>query len=106
MARTSAPPTRTRCSSSSRTLFRTARSGARRRWVRKAHSAGPATVHLMIVGVPAETKEGEHRVALTPDGVRELAAHGHEVLVEAGAGDGSSLPDADYTAAGATGVTP
>ena len=56
----------------------------------------------MIVGVPAETKEGEHRVALTPDGVRELTAHGHEVLVQAGAGDGSSVPDADYTAAGAT----
>jgi alanine dehydrogenase len=59
----------------------------------------------MIVGVPAETKEGEHRVALTPDGVRELIAHGHEVLVEAGAGDGSSLPDADYAAAGAKVVT-
>ncbi len=59
----------------------------------------------MIVGVPAETKEGEHRVALTPDGVRELTAHGHEVLVEAGAGDGSSLPDADYAAAGAKVVT-
>jgi alanine dehydrogenase len=56
----------------------------------------------VIVGVPAETKEGEHRVALTPDGVRELAAHGHAVLVEAGAGEGSSFPDAGYTAAGAT----
>ncbi|HEX3622330.1 MAG TPA: alanine dehydrogenase [Acidimicrobiales bacterium] len=55
----------------------------------------------MIVGVPMETKEGEHRVALTPDGVRELVAHGHEVLVEAGAGEGSSFPDADYAAAGA-----
>ena len=59
----------------------------------------------MRVGVPAETKEGEHRVALTPDGVRELSAHGHEVLVEAGAGDDSSLPDADYAAAGAKVVT-
>jgi len=59
----------------------------------------------MIVGVPAERKEGEHRVALTPDGVRELAAHGHTVLVEAGAGDGSSLPDTDYEAAGARIVT-
>lgn len=59
----------------------------------------------MIVGVPAETKQGEHRVALTPDGVRELAAHGHEVLVESGAGDGSSLPDAEYAAAGASIVT-
>ena len=59
----------------------------------------------MRVGVPAETKEGEHRVALTPDGVRELAALGHEVLIEAGAGDDSSLPDAEYVAAGATIVT-
>ena len=50
----------------------------------------------MIVGVPAETKEGEHRVALTPDGVRELVAHGHQVLVEAGAGEDSSIPDAEY----------
>jgi len=55
----------------------------------------------MIVGVPAETKEGEHRVAMTPDGVRELAAHGHEVLVESAAGAGSSFPDRDYAAAGA-----
>ncbi|HTJ76019.1 MAG TPA: alanine dehydrogenase [Acidimicrobiales bacterium] len=55
----------------------------------------------MIVGVPRETKEGEHRVALTPDGVRELVAHGHEVVVEAGAGEDSSFPDADYAAAGA-----
>jgi alanine dehydrogenase len=59
----------------------------------------------MIVGVPGETKEGEHRVALTPDGVRELTAHGHQVLVEAGAGADSSLPDADYVAAGAAIVT-
>jgi alanine dehydrogenase len=55
----------------------------------------------MIVGVPRETKEGEHRVALTPDGVRELVARGHEVVVEAGAGEDSSFPDADYAAAGA-----
>ncbi len=55
----------------------------------------------MIVGVPTETKEGEHRVALTPDGVRELAAHGHRVLVEAGAGADSSILDDEYVAAGA-----
>ena len=59
----------------------------------------------MIVGVPGETKEGEHRVALTPDGVRELTAQGHQVLVEAGAGEDSSLPDAEYAAAGAKIVT-
>ncbi len=56
----------------------------------------------MIVGVPSETKEGEHRVAMTPDGVRELAAHGHEVLVQSGAGADSSFPDQQYMAAGAT----
>ncbi|MEA2828203.1 MAG: alanine dehydrogenase [Actinomycetota bacterium] len=56
----------------------------------------------MIVGVPAETKEGEHRVALTPDGARELVAHGHQVLVEEGAGDDSSIADAEYLTAGAT----
>ncbi len=55
----------------------------------------------MIVGVPAETKEGEHRVALTPDGVRELVAHGHRVLVQAGAGADSSITDHEYAAAGA-----
>ena len=56
----------------------------------------------MIVGVPAEVKTGEFRVAMTPDGVRELAAHGHTVLVERGAGEGSSIHDADYAAAGAS----
>jgi len=55
----------------------------------------------VIVGVPAEVKTGENRVAITPDGVRELVAHGHRVLVERGAGDGSSIVDADFTAAGA-----
>ncbi len=55
----------------------------------------------MRVGVPRELKDSEDRVALTPAGVHELVQHGHEVLVEAGAGTGSSLPDADYAAAGA-----
>ena len=55
----------------------------------------------MIVGVPAETKEGERRVAMTPDGVRELAAHGHTVRVERGAGEGSALADDAYARAGA-----
>jgi alanine dehydrogenase len=59
----------------------------------------------VIVGVPAEIKSGENRVALTPDGVRELAAHGHRVLIEAGAGEGSSITDDDYVAAGAFCVT-
>ncbi|MEY2470671.1 MAG: alanine dehydrogenase, partial [Actinomycetota bacterium] len=56
----------------------------------------------MKVGVPREIKTAEYRVALTPDGVTELVAHGHAVVVEHGAGDGSSIHDDDYTAAGAT----
>jgi alanine dehydrogenase len=55
----------------------------------------------VIVGVPAEIKTAEDRVAITPDGVRELIAHGHQVRVERGAGDGSSIGDTDFSAAGA-----
>ena len=55
----------------------------------------------LSVGVPTEVKEDERRVALTPDGVREMEAHGVEVLVQAGAGEGASIPDGAYTAAGA-----
>ncbi|MEX0657987.1 MAG: alanine dehydrogenase [Egibacteraceae bacterium] len=55
----------------------------------------------MRIGVPAEVKQAEHRVAITPAGVRELTLAGHDVLVEAGAGRGSALTDADYTGAGA-----
>ena len=55
----------------------------------------------MRIGVPREIKPDEHRVGLSPPAVRELIAHGHEVVVQAGAGDGSGFPDAAYTAAGA-----
>jgi alanine dehydrogenase len=55
----------------------------------------------MRVGVPTETKADEYRVAATPAGVRELVEHGHEVLVQGGAGAGSSIPDADFEAQGA-----
>jgi len=55
----------------------------------------------MRVGVPREIKTEEYRVALTPDGVTELVAHGHEVVIESGAGEGSSIQDDDYTRAGA-----
>jgi alanine dehydrogenase len=55
----------------------------------------------LVVGVPRETKPEEHRVAITPDGVHELAAAGVEVLVERDAGTHSSISDADYRAAGA-----
>ena len=55
----------------------------------------------MNVGVPTEVKADEYRVALTPSGVRELTDRGHEVVVEAGAGEGSGLTDGDYEAQGA-----
>jgi len=50
----------------------------------------------MRIGLARETKDGEHRVALTPAGVRELRAAGHEVVVEPGAGAGVGFADADY----------
>jgi alanine dehydrogenase len=50
------------------------------------------------VGVVTEIKDDEYRVALTPAGARELAEHGHDVLIESGAGDGSALPDSAYEA--------
>jgi len=56
----------------------------------------------MKVGVPTEIKEDEYRVALTPAGARELAERGHQVLLQAGAGEGSALGDDLYTAQGAT----
>jgi len=55
----------------------------------------------MLVGVPKEIKDNEFRVGLIPSTVRELTAHGHQVLVEAGAGLGAGLTDDDYKAAGA-----
>jgi alanine dehydrogenase len=53
------------------------------------------------IGVAKEIKTDEYRVALTPAGARELGQRGHEVIVETGAGEGSSFTDAAYTAAGA-----
>jgi alanine dehydrogenase len=55
----------------------------------------------MKIGVPTEIKSDEYRVAVTPAGVRELSEHGHEVLVQAGAGEGSAISDEDYRAQGA-----
>jgi alanine dehydrogenase len=55
----------------------------------------------MQVGIPAEVKDNEFRVAITPAGVHELVRRGHTVLVQAGAGLGSSIPDDDFAAAGA-----
>ena len=54
----------------------------------------------MKVGVPKEVKNHEYRVAITPIGVHELVAHGHEVFVEKGAGVGSQIDDAEYVARG------
>ncbi len=55
----------------------------------------------MKVGIPREIKNQEYRVAITPAGVHELARGEHEVLVETGAGEGSSIPDEDFASAGA-----
>ncbi len=56
----------------------------------------------MKIGVPKEVKNHEYRVAITPIGVHELTAHGHQVSIETGAGLGSAIPDEEYVAAGAT----
>ena len=57
----------------------------------------------MLIGIPRETRPGETRVAATPETVKKLAASGkHTIVVESGAGAGSSIPDAEYTTAGAT----
>lgn len=55
----------------------------------------------MIIGVPGEVKQDEYRVAMLPVGVEELTRRGHKVVVQAGAGLGSGLPDHAYLAAGA-----
>jgi len=55
----------------------------------------------MIVGVPREILDQEYRVAVTPQGAHEFVVDGHKVLVEKGAGEGSSISDSDFEAAGA-----
>ncbi|MGE0220375.1 alanine dehydrogenase [Mycolicibacterium sp.] len=59
----------------------------------------------MRVGIPTEIKNNEFRVAITPAGVAELVRRGHDVAVQAGAGEGSAIADTDYKAAGAEIVT-
>src|SRR5262249_18275843 len=61
---------------------------------------GPGAGYVKI-GIPTEVKADEYRVAVTPAGVRELVEHGHEVLIEAGAGEGSAIDDAEYESQGA-----
>jgi NAD(P) transhydrogenase subunit alpha len=56
----------------------------------------------MRIGIPAETRAGETRVAATPETVKKMLAAGHQVLVQQGAGAGASIPDAEFQAAGAT----
>jgi len=56
----------------------------------------------MRIAVPREIKNNEFRVAITPAGVHDLVLHGHEVIVETGAGLGSAITDEDYASAGAT----
>jgi alanine dehydrogenase len=56
---------------------------------------------MTVLGLPREIKTDEYRVALTPSGVRELAEHGHEVVVQSGAGEGSAISDDDYVEQGA-----
>lgn len=56
----------------------------------------------MKIGVPTEIKTHEYRVGMVPAGVHALVTHGHEVLVQRGAGRGAGIQDADYVAAGAS----
>ena len=57
---------------------------------------------IMIIGLPKEIKDNEYRVAVTPGGVRQLVDSGHEVLVQAGAGEGSGFSDDEYDWGGAS----
>ncbi|MDR1808005.1 MAG: alanine dehydrogenase [Propionibacteriaceae bacterium] len=56
----------------------------------------------MRIAIPTEVKNREYRVAITPVGVAELVHRGHEVFIQAGAGEGSAIADSDYVAQGAT----
>jgi alanine dehydrogenase len=60
----------------------------------------------MRVGIPTEIKNHEYRVAITPAGVHQLVTAGHDVLVQAGAGVGSAISDAEYASAGARLLAP
>jgi H+-translocating NAD(P) transhydrogenase subunit alpha len=80
---------------------------ARRSPVRPRHLTTPDHTfgygfRPLRIGVPTETAQGERRVALVPDIVRKLTQQGHEVVIEAGAGENAGLPDALFTEAGAT----
>jgi len=55
----------------------------------------------MRIGIPAETRQGETRVAATPETIKKLIASGHKVIVQSGAGVPASLPDDAFAAIGA-----
>src|ERR1700744_5430705 len=67
---------------------------------RKSNDALESGRTAMKIGIPREAKNNEYRVAITPAGVHEFVRGGHEVVIEAGAGVGSSLPDEGFTTAG------
>lgn len=55
----------------------------------------------MKIGIPIEIKNNEYRVGIVPSGVQMLVEHGHRVLIQQSAGEGSGISDGDYSAAGA-----
>ncbi len=55
----------------------------------------------LLIGIPKETQHQEKRIVLTPDAVAALTAHGHRILMEKGAGNGSNFTDSQYNEAGA-----
>ena len=55
----------------------------------------------MKIGCPTEIKPQEFRVGMTPNAAMEAVAHGHDVIIQSGAGKGAGFEDADYVAAGA-----
>lgn len=72
------------------------------RGIRISDDAGVAQGRrTMKIAIPKEIKNNEFRVAITPAGVHDLVTHGHEVIVETGAGLGSSISDDEYSSAGA-----
>ena len=71
-------------------------------WLASANFFLTKIYKAMIIGVPKEIKNNENRVAVTPAGARELIKHGHTVMVQHTAGEGSGFPDEAYTAVGCT----
>jgi alanine dehydrogenase len=68
---------------------------------RVGHTTEDIVMSALVIGVPTEIKDNENRVSMQPDGVAELVHHGHQVVVQSGAGNGSRFTDAEFAAAGA-----